>query len=184
MRKGWMTMEITLPEEVLHWFTEDALPLPPLPETLVGALREADDFMYASSPLPEDMTPGENYLCLGFYGHGVQSWRLRYRLRHSGLSFALDLPWGGIYRDREVDKEALEQGFLLARLCLAAMENAPTRSGLKKNGLSVQYSETDCSFRCLSAEGECLKEGNGLNSLLDLLEQSRQGPRPIGWMPV
>ena len=160
-------MTMTLPVEVLLWFEEGGLPLPPLPADLTGGLEPVDDFLYAS-----EAPPGKTLL-MGFVGRGLQSWRFEYRLRVPGLAFALSLPYGGAFSDREAEKESLGHGFTLARLCLKAAEKGLARPGLENGLLEVIYDEDVCSSSYLAPGGEILFEGADLDALLDILESSR-----------
>ena len=163
-------MTMTLPVEVLLWFEEGGLPLPPLPADLTGGLEPVDDFLYASE------APPEKNLLMGFAGHGMQSWRFEYRLRVPGLAFALSLPYGGAFSDREAEKESLGHGFTLARLCLEAAGKGMSGLGparLENGVLEVAYDEAVCSSSYLTLDGEVLFEGADLDALLDILESSR-----------
>jgi hypothetical protein len=153
-----------MPEELLRWFRDDGLPLPPLPRELAGLLEEADEYMFQAVAGPEKS------LRLGFSGHGIQSWRFQYQLAWPNLRFVLDLPYGLAYGDLEEEKTRLAQGFDLAGLCLAATGNGLTVSGWESALLEVEYDEDFCHYRCATPSGETLVEGDSLDKLLDLLQ--------------
>ena len=156
---------ITLPEEMLRWFREGGLPVPPLPPDLAADLEEEADGVFFAE------LPGKS-LRLGFAGYGLQSRRFEYELKAGGLDLRLSIPCARALADSEGDFDDLRRGFALAKVCLAASERGWPRPEWAGGVLEVAFDEWLCETRYRGGDGEVLFEGHDLDALLDALDSA------------
>ncbi len=94
-------------------FGGQALPVPPVPQTLRQALKQRESWcwatrgvsssdMYLFRPYPvHGVFAGQatDYAAVNHSGHGVNSYAVTYQLVYRGIAIFTQVEWGGIYLD-------------------------------------------------------------------------------------
>ena len=106
-------------------FEKEDLALPPLPRALEERMRQVGETIWATrapSAPPYDLGESaleavrmigadEDFALVGMDGHGFNSWALHYFIMQPGLALFLQMPWGGIYTDKDKARERIAKAF-------------------------------------------------------------------------
>lgn len=131
----------TSPANAQSLFEIENLPLPPMPASLAGLLRQEGAAVFSTKPLqasPYELGHYLNefesdsslapYALVGFAGYGINSWAVHCYIVHEGLALFIQLPWGGAYLDPEPARATIVDLFewsaqLQSKLTLARQKN-------------------------------------------------------------
>ena len=203
-------MELTLPEELLNWFKNDDLPLPPLPLDLAERLEDEGEFMFSTPLETGAWPPAEGPERAGFALFGLEeegaartaemrptelapeAGFLRLGFMGHGLQswrfhYLLRRPGFGFalelpYGGAFSDPDEEKAGLERGfNLARLCLQAAKADQG---RNWYVLFSENICRFRRLSPQGELLNEGEELGALLNLLESGGGADQGRKWMPV
>jgi hypothetical protein len=177
--------------ELERRFTQEALPLPPIPDELRSALRRLGPWTFGSRAVDHDLydqTPFiaewergevEDYLLLGHAGHGVNSYAMHYDLVRGPFAVFLQSAWGGAYTDADEARRVLAVRFAQIDQCLGAMEEA-TRAGLVGPGARIGVVVSDfygsrwsCPVDGAAAKPRWQRTADALNEALEYLRGER-----------
>lgn len=150
----------------------NALPFPPLPQTLLPFFKETDyNFFGTTAYCPEknllfleDLKKTKtpiNTLSTGIIGSSLQSRYAVYFLHLEQLLLGISLGWNRIYADAEFERTELEQAYKIAKICILNMP--------EQGELAVLVNENGCTWQY--SNGENVNQGENLASLLDFIEQ-------------
>lgn len=93
---------------------------PPVPDKMVGSLQQWAPNLFATCELPNglyaidrlvDNTAAgslDEFIALGFDGHGIQSWAFHFALIEGSLAVFLQLQWGGVYVEPQIARGRIE----------------------------------------------------------------------------
>lgn len=126
-------------EQARKAFQEEGLPFPPLPAAFEARLKADSEYLFASCEVPYsafDMaswayavdaeTPP--YALLGFDGRGINSWAVHYFLVEGPLALFVQVPWGGVYTDKDLQLPQVASAFDSARILQAKILEAQHRN--------------------------------------------------------
>ena len=152
IQRGWIrpitneaTMtQIAVVEELKQLFDAEKLPLPPVPERLLRALKATSPQSWSTrtdDSAPQDIdrrideaTSGiADYAEIGFSGHGVNSWLLHCNLSIESLTLLVQCRWGNAYDDAQRARQRIEGVTTLIGRLLDEIGEARTIGALPGN---------------------------------------------------
>lgn len=168
------------PQDFQNFLQNNALPFPPLPQTLLSITEQTDyNFFGTNSYFPqqhfrflEDLTrqnTPKNTFSFGITGNLLQSQYAVYFLHYDNLILGISLGWNRTYADQNFERNELEQAFKIAKTCIL---NTPRQGELtlliNENGCTWQYSDDKNSIH-----------GENLAALLDIIETHSQSEHEL-----
>lgn len=170
---------VDFPESFVSTFSDNGLPLPPVPIALADSLRPQGASMFTTTPgwdpgrtlSPEELAApadGADALLCGFAGHGVASWTYVYCIHRGNMRLAIRIPYPGLYDDREAGLANIRNSYGLVVAC------AETMAELGRQGdeleLALVYSGDVLRYRFVRG-ADVVSEGDSFESLVRELEK-------------
>lgn len=176
-------------------FLEEGLPFPPVPAALAASLKRQGPAWFATRPagstpydlehfLAETESPADpaEYAVVGFDGHGTNSWAVHFYLVVEGLALFMQLPWGGIYLEREPARQDIAELFDWAGALQARVRQAVSEGKIPR-GLRLQVAASrfgHAGWRWLGAGQAPWQPSGGMKAtLLQELDQVIGGQRVL-----
>lgn len=180
----------TIPQELFDVFTDNELPLPPLPAVALRFLQPVSTYAFSTHPewtpvvgrrvvfepsvdaaLVDAAVPASEvvrFYC-GIDGYGVQNWTFRYVLESPRLKLGIVLPYGSAFGNAAAELERIEQSYALIQGCLAATRCGEIFGTVAHGQLRMTLDADGLNFVLSDANSVVIQKGTRLAVFLDLL---------------
>lgn len=129
------------------------------------------------SPAPPGMH--DFFLC-GISEHGAQHNYFRYIYLSRGLHMGAMLPCGCVFSNSEAERASVETVIHILRVCCLAAEKGKTFGENAQSSLFWSADMYGVRFRLTDESGDTLKEGDGVDALLDIIGNDLLDVHPTG----
>jgi hypothetical protein len=132
-------------EPAREYFKNEGLPFPLVPKAFVSAFGEVGPGIFGTR-VPENglypmelfftelrTTDVDDYLLMGFDGHGFASWAMHYYLVQGPLALFLQLSWGNAFEAPGAPRREIEGSLELAEYIVPEMEAAVSSGALPEH---------------------------------------------------
>lgn len=172
--------QTAFPPEFLSFLHDNALPFPPVPQTLLPLFEQTDYNFFGTIPYfslkniqtLENLNTAElpeNFVTIGIYGNLLQSRRMVYFLHYETILLGISLGWDKAYADPDFERGETEQAFKIAAACILNMP--------KQGKISVLINENGCFWQY--TDNGSFTQGDSLAVLLDTIETRSQSEYEI-----